>query len=91
MEEGLFISTIPLGNLVTKKEENVPLNVPLNDRMKYIIDQIYTYKNINVEELSIHFQVSDKTIKRDLAYLKENKIIKHVGSKKTGHWQLIVQ
>ena len=59
--------------------------------MKYIIDRISTHKNINVEELSIHFQVSEKTIKRDMAYLKKNKIIKHVGSKKTGYWQLIDQ
>ena len=87
IEEDLFISSIPLGNLIIKDEENVPLN----DRMKYVIDRISTHKNINVEELSIHFQVSEKTIKRDMAYLKKNKIIKHVGSKKTGYWQLIDQ
>lgn len=72
-------------------EENVPINVPLNDRMKYSIDRISTHKNIHVEELSIHFKVSEKLIKRDLAYLKKNKIIKHVRSKKTGYWQLIDQ
>ena len=50
--------------------------------MKYI-DLISIHKNINVEELSIHFQVSEKTFKKDLDFLKKNKIIMHVGSKKT--------
>jgi len=69
--------------------ENVPLNVPLNERQKKIINDIRTNKYIIQTELAEKYNVNEKTIKRDLLYLQENKVIKRIGSKKTGYWQLL--
>jgi len=52
-----------------------PLNVHLSERMKLLINFINTDKVITVEELAIKCAVSDKTIKRDIDFLK-NKLIK---------------
>ncbi|MBP3245767.1 MAG: DeoR family transcriptional regulator [Bacteroidaceae bacterium] len=35
------------------------------------------------------FQVSEKTIRRDLDVLREMNLIKFVGSRKTGHWEIV--
>ena len=55
---------------------NVPVNVPVND-------------TVNATNLAIWLKVSEKTIKRDLAFMQSAGIIKHVGSDKTGHWEVV--
>ena len=44
---------------------------------------------INVSGLATMFNVSEKTIKRDLYVLRDLNLIKYVGSNKTGHWEVI--
>ena len=56
---------------------NVPTNVPIN-------------VPINVSGLATMFNVSEKTIKRDLYVLRDLNFIKYVGSNKTGHWEVII-
>ena len=55
---------------------NVPVTVPVND-------------TVNATNLAIWLKVSEKTIKRDLAFMQSAGIIKHVGSDKTGHWEVV--
>ena len=43
---------------------------------------------INAVSLATMFNVSDKTIKRDLYVLRDLNLIKYVGSNKTGHWEV---
>ena len=72
---------------------NVPIKIPqLTDRQ----NKIYTtIKNvpinvpINVPYFASLFNVSEKTIKRDLYILRDKNLIKYVGSNKTGHWVAI--
>lgn len=81
--------------------QNEPINKPTNsrqltDRQRKIYEVI---KNgninvpinvpINVQYLSMVFNVSEKTIKRDLYILRDMNLIKYVGSNKTGHWEAI--
>lgn len=63
--------------------------MPLNDRQKEIIKIIKDNSKITQIELSEIFNVNRETIKRDLNKLQEAKIIKRVGSKKTGYWKII--
>ena len=56
---------------------NVPTNVPIN-------------VPINVSGLATMFNVSEKTIKRDLYVLRDLNFIRYVGSNKTGHWEVII-
>ena len=44
---------------------------------------------VNTKYLSEKLGVNRKTIQRDMAYLQEKKLIKWVGSDKTGHWETI--
>lgn len=70
----------------------------LTDRQRKIYDII---KNgtvnvpinvpINVSNLATMFNVSEKTIKRDLYVLRDLNLIKYIGSNKTGHWEIIDQ
>lgn len=54
----------------------IAVNVPVND-------------TVNATNLAIWLKVSEKTIKRDLAFMQSAGIIKHVGSDKTGHWEVV--
>ena len=69
---------------------NVPLNVPVNltEREIKIIGLIKSNSNITAKELSEVLNVSDKTIKRDIASLKERNIIVRVGAAKNGMWKV---
>ena len=60
----------------TEKEFDRPSTVPQND-------------TINANTLSELFGTSVITIKRDLYVLRDMKLIKYVGSNKSGHWEVI--
>ena len=70
---------------------NVPLNVSLNERQKNIIQDIIKDSSIKQIELAQQYNVSERTIKRDLQFLQEQKIIKRTGSKKSGYWEIIIK
>ena len=54
---------------------NVPNNVQVNVQ-------------VNIPNLAALFNVSEKTIRRDLYVLRDLNLIKYVGSNKTGHWEV---
>jgi predicted HTH transcriptional regulator len=73
------------------KDDNVPINVPKNDpikRVDKIIEIISENKDITIVELANKLDVADKTIKRDIAKLKEQNRLIRVGSLKSGHWEI---
>ena len=43
---------------------------------------------VNIPNLAALFNVSEKTIRRDLYVLRDLNLIKYVGSNKTGHWEV---
>ena len=63
--------------IIKSSTVNVPTNVPTN-------------VPINVSGLATMFNVSEKTIKRDLYVLRDLNFIRYVGSNKTGHWEVII-
>jgi len=67
---------------------NVPKNVPIN-RQDKILEIIQDDSSVTIEQLAHVCGVSDKTIKRDIAKLKENGALEHEGSLKSGHWKII--
>lgn len=56
-------------------QANVQVNVQVNDQ-------------VNVPNLATLFDVSEKTIRRDLYVLRDMNLIHYVGSNKTGHWEV---
>ena len=69
------------------KDDNVPNNVPIK-RLDKIIEIISENKDITIVELANKLDVADKTIKRDIAKLKEQNRLIRVGSLKSGHWEI---
>jgi Fic family protein len=66
---------------------NVPKNVPLI-RLEKILKLIGKHKNITIIELADMLNVTDKTIKRDIAKLKKENRVVRIGSLKSGHWKV---
>ena len=54
---------------------NVPNNVQVNVQ-------------VNIPNLAALFNVSEKTIRRDLYVLRDLNLIQYIGSDKTGHWEV---
>lgn len=89
--DGLFIISFyrNVVNVPVNAPVSVPVSVPLNDRQKWLLDCLLEHKKITTKEFQDRFiEVSLKTIKRDLAYLRRSKIIKFVGAPKKGYYVL---
>jgi Fic family protein len=72
-----------------KNENNVPTNVPKNvpiKRLDKIVSLMAENSSITIEQLAQLCKVSDKTIKRDIAKLKEQGLLERQGSLKSGSW-----
>ena len=57
-------------------------------RLDKIIEIIGENRDITIYELANKLNVADKTIKRDIAKLKEQNRVIRVGSLKSGHWEV---
>lgn len=73
--------------------QDVPLSVPKNVPLKRL-DQVVAYiqenKDVTIDQLALVCGVSSKTIKRDIAKLKDEGKLVRVGSLKSGHWEIKV-
>ena len=67
---------------------NVPLNVPVNGRQRWLIDQLANGGRPKAGDVAAHFGVTEKTVRRDIADLKEQGFIEFVGAPKTGFYRL---
>jgi ATP-dependent DNA helicase RecG len=93
------IEELPKGFRVTlfKEKLNDTLNDPindtlndtLNDRTNAILNYIKENKNITQDEIAEKCKVSVETIKRDISKMQNANLIKRVGSRKSGYWQIL--
>ncbi len=60
---------------------------PIN-RRKRIIKIIEVHSKITASDLSKEFNISIRTIERDLKILTDQKLIEYVGSAKNGYWKI---
>ena len=71
--------------------------VQLTERQRKIYDIIASGRienvpvnvPVNVASLALALQVAEKTIKRDLYFLRDMGLIRRVGPAKGGHWEVI--
>lgn len=68
-----------LGNDTTK----------LTDRQRVILALIKENDTIKIAQMLPLLKVSQITINRDSAYLQEAGVIKRIGNKVSGHWEII--
>lgn len=56
---------------------------------RHVADDVAQNVAVNTKYLSEKLNVNRKTIQRDVRYLLEKKLIRWVGSDKSGHWEII--
>ena len=66
--------------------KGVPKEIPESVRRTY--DAIAENPRLTIKELSERLEISDRTIKKHIAYLKKESLIERVGGKTHGHWQV---
>ncbi len=69
-------------------DANVPINIPVNERQQWFINQLNAGENIKSTDLASHWNVAEKTAKQDIAYLTKQGIIEFIGPLKTGAYYL---
>ena len=67
---------------------NVGKNVGLK-RVDQILNLIKENSTITAEEMATIFNVTERTIDRDLSSLKKQNKLKRIGSKKSGYWETL--
>ena len=85
--------TIPFNNNVTDnvigdKHENI--DKLLSDRQKRIVEAMKSDMQITTTELAAMFSVTQRTIKRDIDFLKKHDKIKRMGNEKSGYWLVLI-
>jgi len=79
-------------NVRTDVTLNAPINAPLNAPINVILNilnSIKSNKYITINEMSEILGKDRRTISRALAKLTKDEKIKRIGSKKTGHWEIL--
>ncbi len=88
----LEIISKSLKDYISQSKKSVPKSVPKNvplKRVDEVVNLIKKDKNITISQIASLLNVSDKTVKRDIAKLKkENKIVR-VGGLKSGYWEVV--
>ncbi len=71
--------------------ENVTKDVPkeVNERQRIILQIIAEDNTITIPEMSRKTAVTERTMKRDLQYLQQIGLLRRVGGRKEGHWEVI--
>lgn len=75
-------------NVTQSEEQNVGQKLKPSDRREKILDIINGNPKITAYDLSKQFNVTVRTIKRDLKALTDEKIIEYIGSAKDGYWKV---
>ena len=59
------------------------------NRQKEIVQLLGREKVVSAQDLAERFEVSLATIKRDIQILNSKQIVRYVGDKKNGYWEII--
>jgi len=69
--------------------KNFPKNVPLNEIEKLIVGSISQNPKVTQEQLATVISKSRKTVQRYLTGLRDKNVVKYVGPKNGGHWEIV--
>lgn len=74
---------------VQKLERVAPIKSPLSDLQVQMLEFIRSNPTISYDELADLTQKDRTTVMRNIGKLKDASILRRVGSKKTGHWEVL--
>ena len=60
----------------------------MNQNQKKICQKIYENENITIQKLANNIGISPRSVERNIKKLREEEILKRVGGRKEGHWEL---
>ena len=81
--------TAPENRVVrVNKKVNIKVNIKVNDREQELMKLLAEDPGYTVTQLSELLAVSRKTVAVGLKKLKEAGLIKRVGAKRNGHWDV---
>lgn len=90
IEGDVFKTEIPLNRVdTTQTITTQTTQIELNDTQKRILDLIMLNKNITRENLAEKIGITSDGIKYNLDIMKKKNVIKRVGNRNTGHWEII--
>lgn len=75
-------------NVTQSEGQNDGQKLKPSDRREKILEIIKNNPKITAYDLSKQFNVTDRTIKRDLKVLTDKKRIEYIGSAKDGYWEV---
>ena len=67
---------------------NVPINVPVNERQQWFLEQLSASKQTKATDISEHWKVTEKSAKRDITDLKARGVIEFVGAPRNGFYRV---
>ncbi len=70
-------------------EQTAPLKAPLSELQMQLLDFIRSNPAISYDELAETTQKDRTTVMRNIGKLKDAGILRRVGSKKTGQWEVL--
>ena len=65
---------------------HVTINLPLNERQEWLLARVAQGERCTSEDIVVHWQVSSRTAKRDIASLKDRGLIRYLGSHRRGFY-----
>jgi Fic family protein len=71
--------------------QNVPQNVPVNETEMTVLRLLFANPNLTYDELAAQLDKTRKTAQRAIQSLKEKKLIKRIGSDKSGSWKILIE
>lgn len=86
--ENSIVVTIPL-HRIKRVGNKVGNKKGLNARRQRIITEMRDNPNITTSELHQILGISETAVENNLTFLKENRYVERVGSKKTGYWKVL--
>ena len=88
-EKDIFITQVPLGDILADVTKDVTKDVSPQKRQEMILEQIGNSPEITIHSLAEQLGVNEKTIKREMAILKKERKIYRVNGKKYGYWKIL--
>ena len=71
------------------KVQDAPIKAPLSGLQGQLLDFIRSNPSVSYDELAGMTQKDRTTVMRNIGKLKDAGILRRVGSKKTGHWEVM--
>ncbi|HOG50974.1 MAG: winged helix-turn-helix transcriptional regulator [Lentisphaerae bacterium] len=71
------------------KVHNAPIKAPLSDFQVQLLDLIRSNRGISYDKLTAITEKNRSTVMRNIGKLKDAGILRRIGSKKTGYWEIV--